>query len=80
MKKTIVLEHAIQVDGVDVTELKMRRPKVRDMLVADKHDGNQGSKEVLMFANLCEVDSSVIEDLDLADYQRMQECYQGFLS
>lgn len=33
-----------------------------------------------MFANLCEVAPTVIEDLDLADYQALQKVYSGFLS
>ena len=50
------------------------------MLIADKHGSGNGAKEVAMFANLCEVDSSVIEDLDLADYGELQATYKGFLS
>jgi len=80
MSEPIKLKHPVTVDGKELNSLSMRRPKVRDMLIADKHGGGNGAKEVAMFANLCEVDSSVIEDLDLADYGELQATYKGFLS
>ena len=60
--------------------LTLRRPKVRDMLAADKASGSDAEKEVRVFANLCEVAPAVIEALDMADYQALQERYAGFLS
>lgn len=60
--------------------LNMRRPKVRDMLAADKAKGNDAEKEIAMFANLCEVAPTDIEALDMADYKALQQAYQGFLS
>lgn len=36
--------------------------------------------EIRLFANLCEVAPAVIEDLHMADYQRLQELYQSFLA
>ena len=41
--------------------------------------GNTDS-EIRMFANLCEVAPAVIEELDMADYMRLQRVYEGFLS
>lgn len=79
-KEEITLQHPVTVDGGEISLLHMRRPKVRDMLIADKHSGGSGAKEVAMFANLCEIDPSVIEDLDLLDYGKLQATYRGFLS
>ena len=78
--QTIKLQYPIKVDGADVTALNMRRPKVADMLLADKLSGSDGDKEVRMFANLCEVTPETIEQLDLADYTKLQETYRAFLS
>jgi len=80
MSEAIELEHPVTVEGQEVSSLNIRRPKVRDMMVADATATTDGAKEVAMFANLCEVDEKVIHELDLADYQKLQETYQGFLS
>jgi len=61
-------------------KLTMRRPKVRDMLAAEKAKGNDAEKEILLFANLCEVAPADIEALDMADYQQLQKVYKDFLS
>jgi len=76
---TMKLKHPIQVDGREVGELTLRRPKVRDMIVADKAGGTDAEKEVRVFSNLCEVPPSAIEEMDLADYGALQEAYKSFL-
>jgi len=80
MSDPIKLKHPITLEGEEVTQLTLRRPKVRDMLGADKQGGTDAEKEIRIFANLCEVTPAVIEELDLADYQALQGVYQGFLS
>ncbi len=77
---TIELKHAVTVDGLEVRQLSLRRPKVRDMLTADKAGGTDAQKEIGAFANLCEVSPQVIEELDLADYRALQKAYERFLS
>lgn len=79
MEKT-QLTYPVEINGQTTNELNVRRPKVRDMLVADKAQGSEAEKEIRMFANLCEVEPGVIEGLDLIDYANLQKVYQGFLS
>ena len=76
----ITLTHPIEWNGTKINSLSMRRPKVRDMIAADRFKGSNGEKEASMFANLCEVESDMIAELDLADYKRLQEAYTNFLS
>lgn len=76
----IKLTEPIEINGAKVALLKLRRPKVRDMLVASKAPGSDAEREVMLFANLCEVEPAVIQDLDMADYLALQKAYQGFLS
>lgn len=76
----IQLTYPVEINGQTTNELNVRRPKVRDMLVADKAQGSEAEKEIRMFANLCEVEPGVIEGLDLIDYSNLQKVYQGFLS
>ena len=77
---TIKLKFPVNSDGAAIKELKMRRAKVRDMLAVEDFSGSDAAKECQLFANLCEVTPSVIEEMDLADYQEIQKAYQGFLS
>lgn len=80
MSITIELAHPINVDGTAVSSLQLRRPKVRDMLSVEKSTHGDAEKEITLFANLCEVQPSSLHDLDMADYGKLQNAYQNFLS
>ncbi len=68
------------VDGKETDKLEMRRPKVRDVLSAEKNTKGDSAREVWLFAALCGVDVEVIEDLDMMDYTSLQGVYTSFLS
>ncbi len=75
----IPLDYPITIDGVEVKSLKMRRPKVRDMIASTKGQSGNEAKEVKLFANLCEVTEKDINELDLADYKKLQDTFNDFL-
>lgn len=75
----IKLENPIKIDGVLVHEISLRRPKVRDLLVASKKDVNESEREVNLIANLAEVPAETIQDLDMRDYLKIQEVLKDFL-
>jgi hypothetical protein len=75
----IILDHPIQVNGVALKEILLRRPKVRDRLVVDKMTVSDAEKEILLIANLAEISREAIEELDLADYSKIQRQLQSFL-
>ena len=77
---TITLEHPVTVDGSQITTLTMRRPRVRDERDARRGGGTPVDQELRLFGNLCEVTPATIEELDMADYLRMQKVYESFLS
>lgn len=79
-KTSIKLNHPINVDGRQIVELQLRRPKVRDRLTVEKMNGAEAEKEIRFIANLCEVAPNDIEELDMADYVRLQDALAGFLS
>ena len=56
----------------------MRRPKVRDDKAARRGGASPEDRELRLFSNLCEVPPEVIEELDLADYARLQEAFRDF--
>jgi len=76
----ITLSYPVKMAGAEVSVITMRRPKVRDMIVVSKSAATDVEREVRMFANLCQVEPSAIEDMDMADYLKLQEAYSGFLS
>lgn len=80
MNKTIKLDYPVSHGGTEHKEFTMRRPKVRDLKTAQKQGTSDADHETLMFANLCEVTADVIDEMDMADYAKLQEVYQDFLS
>lgn len=76
----ITLKFPVKIDGKETKELSMRRPKVSDMMIADKAKGSEAEKEVSLFANLCEVSPEDVGQLDMSDYKKLQEIWQGFLA
>ncbi|WP_321367920.1 phage tail assembly protein [uncultured Desulfuromusa sp.] len=78
--RTIVLDYPVTVDGEEITQLEMRRGKARDQVTAQKGCESNAEMEIKLFANLCEVQLEVIEELDMADYGEVQKVYSGFLS
>jgi hypothetical protein len=77
---TIEIKYPISVDGVKVKSLKLRRPKVRDMLSVESGQISDAEKEINLFANLCEVTPEALMELDMSDYAKLQKAYQDFLS
>ena len=75
----IKLQFPVNIDGTEYAELTMRRSKVKDRLaVANMKDKGDEEKEILLFANLCEVAPEVIRELDEADYPAVQKAYMSF--
>lgn len=77
-KTDIALDYPITIDGAKVAILAMRRPKVADILAAQKLKGDEAEREVRIMANLCDVTPADIQNLDLADYTKLQETFAGF--
>lgn len=73
------LAHPMIVGGVELTELHLRRPKVRDRLIVDKMNASDAEKEIALVANLAELSREAVEELDLADYAQIQKELQDFL-
>ena len=80
MNEVITLKYPVTVNGQQMEQLTMRRPKVKDTLAANKAKGSDADREITLFANLCEQTPHTIEELDMADYQQLQERYTSFLS
>ena len=75
---TINLKHPITVDGREVAELTLRRPKVRDLERMDKVPG-EVAKAVAMVADLAEISPDQVRELDAEDFTAVAEALGDFL-
>ncbi len=79
--QTIELNYPVEATGETFTNLTMRRSKIKDrLLVAKMKNVSDEEKEIRLFANLCEVEPKVIEELDESDYSNLQKVYLGFFN
>lgn len=76
----VVLSRPLEIDGVQVKALRMREPTVADQIAMDEMKGGEATKEVGMFANLCEVAPDDIKKLTLRDYKKVQAAFMGFIA
>ena len=77
--QNIKLKYQIESGGQTYKELSMRRSKVKDrLIVAKMKSASDEEKEIRLFANLCEVEPKIIEELDESDYATLQKAYMDF--
>ena len=76
----IKLDNPVKIDGVEINELSLRKPKVRDPIVAGKKNVSESEREVNLIANLAEVSPETIQELDLSDYLKIQDWLKDFLA
>ena len=63
--QNIKLNYPIESDGANITDLNMRRSKVKDrLIVAKMKNSSDEEKEIRLFANLCEVTQNCTHLLD----------------
>ena len=65
-------------DGRTVDAITLRRAKVRDLKTAQKHGADQVEQEIMLLATLSEerLTPEDIEELDAADYAKLQAEFQ----
>jgi hypothetical protein len=77
---TIKLQFPFKKDGIEITEVEMRRPTVGDMRAASMSAKTDEEREITLFARLCGMNPEDFDAMDMKDYGRLQEEYTGFLS
>ena len=78
--KTIQLDYPIMANGMLIDNITIRRPLVRDLLIAERSPGGEAQKEIILLANLAEISPNDVECMDLSDYHKCLECLADFLS
>ena len=73
---TVTLNHPLP----NLSQITMRRVKVRDTLAASKMKGGDAEKEIFLLSSLSMITPAEIEELDMSDYTVLQDVYRIFLS
>jgi hypothetical protein len=76
--ETIPLDYPIEFEGRTLASVEMRRPKVSDVTAAKRSKKTEAEAEVALVATLCGLPPAAIEDLDVADYKKLQERLSDF--
>lgn len=77
--KVIKFDPALQFTGEKpVPEVTMREPKVADMRAADRTEGGELDKEVVMIARLTGINAEDLDTLTGAQYKKLQGEYASF--
>lgn len=81
VQKTVALKLEFPVDyqSATIAELKVRRPKGKDMRFLPK--GEPGVEDMFpFFGLLCSVEEGVFDEMDAADLMKLGEVVEGFLA
>lgn len=74
----IKLDFPFDFDGERVSELTMRRPKVRDSLKASKVTGGDAERGLALISDLIERPVELLHEMDETDLEKLQEQYAAF--
>jgi hypothetical protein len=78
---TIALAIPVSVDGSTITEISIRRPKVRDLRVLEEATGDKSTQldqGAVLVALLAGIPETAVEEMDAADFARASEVIGGF--
>lgn len=75
---TIKLKHPITVDGVEVQQVTMRRPKVRNLERIDTVAG-EVAKAVTLVADLTDLTPDQVREIDAEDFTKIADQLGDFL-
>lgn len=81
-EKTHTLAYPITIasEGRTITEVRMRRSKVRDQRIASQGGGTPAEMEIRLISILCGLSPEAIDEMDDKDYDGLQKIYRSFLS
>lgn len=75
--RTIELAHPLEFGGEEIRELRIRRPKAKDLKGLNL-ENLTGDVVIELLARLTELPAKVIEDLDWEDLGPAMEVVEGF--
>jgi hypothetical protein len=76
--ETITLDYPLQLADRLVTEVAMRRPTMKDVRTNRIKGADDVEGEMRLFSQLCGLRMEELEEMDAADYSRLQDLYVRF--
>lgn len=76
--KTITLDMPIQVEGREITQVTLRRPKVGDIRRMDKQGGSDLEKTLWLLSTLGELTPEEVDELDGGDLEKLADVVGDF--
>ena len=79
---SVTLARPIRVEERMITEVTIRRPKVRDLRAMEKMrepEGTELDQGIAMAAALCDLPLEAMDEMDAADFAAVSEVLGGFL-
>ena len=81
MSETIKLAHPVKVDGVEIDSITIRRPIVKDLIIAARaKNTNEVDQASRLVSILSELSPKTIESLDVADFTKIDAKVESFFS
>jgi len=79
MPETIKLDYPFTYQGREISELQMRRPKVRDRRLASRK-ATDAEREIELVAMLTEQAPEALDEMDAADYEKLTDKLASFFA
>jgi len=79
-KTTVKLQFPIEFAGRHITEVTLRRATVKDTSTARQQGKTDEDFQIMLTANLAEIEPDAIRQMDMADYNAIGKVLEGFLS
>lgn len=78
MSETVRLEYPFEFKGEHISEVTLRRPKMRDIKKSQTFKDDL-DKSLRMIADLAELDPKAVEELDPIDFGRLADVMGEFM-
>lgn len=78
--KKVKLVDKLKIDGVEVDEISLREPKVKDIIAISKNNISENEREVRLIANLAEISVENVMEMSFKDYSKVQSVIRDFLA
>jgi hypothetical protein len=77
---SMALQYPIEVDGAVISQIRLRRPTVGDVMAANREGGTPAEVELRMVASLSGLSLEAIQRIDMQDYGTLQAMMSRLLS
>ena len=78
---SVELEDGLEIDGTFTKNIEVRKPKVKDLLIAERTSKGktEGDTNITFLANLTDLAPAQLEEMSLPDFRKLNEVVNGFL-